>query len=50
MKKINEKTNHKLEENMLYPYRNAGKLYAEVRKNIKRDCKDYKVCNKFRKS
>ena len=50
--KINKikKTNHKLEENMLYAERNSGKLDAEVRKIIEQVCGYYKVGKKFKKS
>ena len=50
IKKIHEITNHKLEDNMLYTYRNAGKLDSEVRKLIKRVFEDCRICKKFRKS
>ena len=35
IKKIHENTNNKLEENMLYAYRNANKLTDDVQQKIK---------------
>ena len=50
IKKIHEATGHKMEENLLYAYRNANKLDDSVRKSIKRVVESCKVCKKFRKS
>ena len=36
IKKVHEKTNYKLEDNIIYTCRNAGKLDADVKKNIQR--------------
>ena len=50
IKKIHENTNHKLEENILYAYRNANKLTDDVRQKIKTVCECCKVCKKFSRS
>ena len=50
IKQINLNTNHKLEENMLYAYRNANKLTDDVWKKINEVIENCDVCKKFSRS
>ena len=46
VRKIHKILNHKKEDQMLFAYRNAGKLNPEVSKNIKAVIKHSEICSK----
>ena len=50
VRKIHKILNHKKEDQMLFAYRNAGKLTPEVRKIIKNVIEDCEICSKNERS
>ena len=50
VKLFHENTNHKLEENMIYAYQNAGKINTEVRKHIKMVVDQCEMCRQTGKT
>merc|ERR1712030_136912 len=47
---IHRKLNHKSKEQMLYAFRNAGKLDTDTRKNIERVLEECEICRKNKRS
>merc|ERR1711984_68686 len=50
VREIHRKLNHKTKEQMLYAFRNAGKLDTETRKNIEKVLEKCQICIKNKKS
>merc|ERR1711984_33400 len=50
VKAIHRKLNHKSKEQMLYAFKNAGKLDTETRKNIERVIETCEICKKNKRS